>query len=230
MGNRAGNARSLAHYRVLDERAAHMGAESGDDSSQLERLLGLLRGGDDKARAGLISHACHRLERLTRRMLRSFPQLRRWEQTDDVLQNALLRLHRALAEVRPQSARHFYNLAALEIRRELLDLAKHHFGPAGDGTMHHTDGDGRAPDDAGGSLAERSASGEPATLEAWSHFHQQAELLPPEEREIFDLLWYQGLSQDEAAAVLGVTVRTVKRRWQRARLFLHHALEGQPPE
>ncbi|MBL8798147.1 MAG: helix-turn-helix domain-containing protein, partial [Planctomycetia bacterium] len=45
----------------------------------------------------------------------------------------------------------------------------------------------------------------------------------------FDLLFYQGLSQAEAAALLNVSERTVKRRWQSARLQLHDALGGEFP-
>jgi DNA-directed RNA polymerase specialized sigma24 family protein len=37
--------------------------------------------------------------------------------------------------------------------------------------------------------------------------------LPDKLRAVFDLLWYQGLTQAEAAALLGVAVRTVKSRW-----------------
>jgi RNA polymerase sigma-70 factor (ECF subfamily) len=39
--------------------------------------------------------------------------------------------------------------------------------------------------------------------------------LPEEEREAFDLVHIQGLSQTEAAEVLGVGTRTVKRRLDR---------------
>jgi DNA-directed RNA polymerase specialized sigma24 family protein len=35
---------------------------------------------------------------------------------------------------------------------------------------------------------------------------------------------------DESAEVLGVSERTVKRRWQAARLKLHEALHGEVPE
>src|SRR5262249_12907956 len=70
----------------------------------------------------------------------------------------------------------------------------------------------------------------PDRLAAWTEFHRQIERLPDEEREIFDLLWYQGLSQAEAASLLNVSERTVKRRWQSARLKLHEALHGELPE
>ena len=74
-----------------------------------------------------------------------------------------------------------------------------------------------------GSLPRTTATGmawepcgadeDPANLAAWAEFHAQVEHLPEEQREVFDLLWYQELSQAEAATLLGVSERTVKRRW-----------------
>ena len=66
---------------------------------------------------------------------------------------------------------------------------------------------------------------EPATLENWSRFHQAVENLPEDRRQIVDLIWYEGLSQPEAAAALGVSLATVKRRWAAARLALCEILE-----
>ena len=45
---------------------------------------------------------------------------------------------------------------------------------------------------------------EPWTIEQWSNFHEHIEGLPDEEREVFNLLWYQGLEQAAAARVVGV--------------------------
>lgn len=105
----------------------------GGDSANLQRLLEQLHKSDEaavrRARDEIIRHACDRLEKLTRRMLRHYPRLRRWEQTADVFQNALIRLHRSLETVEPESVAQFYGLAATQIRRELIDLARHHFGP-----------------------------------------------------------------------------------------------------
>ena len=63
-------------------------------------------------------------------------------------------LHRAFAKVEVQSVRDFVNLAAVQVRRELLDLAKHHFGPEGDGFNHQTDG--QPADDKGGMLHQNA--------------------------------------------------------------------------
>src|SRR5262249_2175707 len=79
-----------------------------------------------------------RLRNLARKMLKGYPNVRRWEQTDDVLQNAVIRLHRALQQLTVQTPLDFFRLAALNIRRELLDMAKHYYGPHGPGAHHAT--------------------------------------------------------------------------------------------
>jgi RNA polymerase sigma-70 factor (ECF subfamily) len=48
--------------------------------------------------------------------------------------------------------------------------------------------------------------------------------LPEEEREVFDLIRIQGLTYAEAAGVIGVSVKTVQRRLNRARLLLAEKL------
>ena len=102
-----------------------------DHSTQIERCIDRLRSGDLKARDELLAHAAGRLNRLTRKMLKDYPGVHRWEQTDDVIQNAALRLCRAVAELQPQTAANFFRLAAVQIRRELVDLARRHSGPMG---------------------------------------------------------------------------------------------------
>ena len=206
-----------------------------DQSSQtlyIQACLDRIRGGDEAARGELLGRACERLRNLARKMLKGYPNVHRWEQTDDVLQNAALRLHRALQQLPVQTALDFFRLAALNIRRELLDLAKHYYGPQGHGAHHATWGSGDSPTTSSdsGLAAPPDPSGDPAQLAAWGEFHEQIGALPDEEREVFDLIWYQGLSQAEAAALLNVSERTIKRRWQAARLMLHEALEGEVPE
>src|SRR5213075_2855048 len=103
------------------------------NTSTLQRLLddaSLLR---DEVYAALLLRACDRLRVLAGKCLRGFPALRRWVETDDVLQQAMLRLHRALQQVRPSTVGEFFALAGLQIRRELHDLHRHHFGPQGVG-------------------------------------------------------------------------------------------------
>ena len=69
-------------------------------TGQTAGWLDLMRAGDTTARQRLIEHACERLRGLARKMLRRYPKVRRWEETDDVFVEAITRLHRAL-ENRP---------------------------------------------------------------------------------------------------------------------------------
>src|SRR5262249_19108953 len=53
--------------------------------------------------------------------------------------------------------------------------------------------------------------------------------LPEDEREVFDLVRIQGLSHGEAAAVVGVSEKTVQRHLNRARLLLAEQLADLRP-
>jgi RNA polymerase sigma-70 factor (ECF subfamily) len=192
-------------------------------TTKLQSLLAGLSVGDADARNEIIEHACERLRRLTQRMLREYTKVKRWEQTDDVLQNAMLRLHRSLVQVKPESPRQFYGLAATQIRRELIDLARHHYSDKGVGSNHETDRQDGKP------RAEKAVSVEPENLEDWTRFHEVVDDLPDDQREVFSLLWYEGMNQPEACSVLDVSLKTVKRRWQAARLAIHSAMTDDQP-
>lgn len=205
-----------------------------DDSSPtlfVNRCLERIRAGDGKARDELLSRTADRLLAITRKVKRDFPQLQRWEQTEDVFQNAAVRLCRALEQVPVADARHFYRLAATQIRRELVDLVRHWQGPQGPGQHHQSHG-GQTPRD-GDTAAplpfeQPHETFDPRRIAQWCEFHEQVERLPEPEREAFDLLFYHGLSQEEVAETLGVDVRTIRRRWRAARLALHDVMEGGP--
>ena len=70
---------------------------------------------------------------------------------------------------------------------------------------------------------------EPADILAWSDFHDCIAGLPDAYRELFDVIFYQGLEQAAAAELLGVPLRTLKRHWQQARLKLVKAMQGRMP-
>ena len=96
------------------------------NSTDLRDLVVRIQAGDRGAEDRLVRAILGRFQNLARRMLNQFPDLRHREQTGDVVQDALLRLLRALKDVTPQTSRDFFNLAAEQIRRQLLDLARRH--------------------------------------------------------------------------------------------------------
>jgi RNA polymerase sigma factor (sigma-70 family) len=97
---------------------------------------------------------------------------------------------------------------------------------------HHASraSDAGSGDTPGPAADQADSSNEPGKLAAWAEFHERVTALPEPEREVFELLWYHGLTQAEAADVLRIAVPTVKRRWLAARLDLQEALRGEAPD
>lgn len=204
---------------------------TGATTTYLQQCLDRLRAGDVDARADLLRHSQERLRLLTRRMLNHFPNVRRWEETDDVFQNVLLRMDRLLGRLEVGSVRDYLCLAAANIRRVLIDLARHYGGPHGLGANYESPSPGRPEETTHDALAGQPdpSSTDPRRLAGWSEFHEQVTRLADDERAVFDLLWYHGLTQEEAAEVLEVSLSTVKRRWQSARLTLMETFGGESP-
>lgn len=185
----------------------------------MQHLLPRAVAGEEGAVDALLRHCGDRLTILTRRMLGDFQRVRRWAQTDDVLQNALVRLLGALRDVKPSTPRDFLALATLQIRRELLDLARRYYGPHGIGANH--DSEAHADSEHRGRSDPADARDEPSSLAQWTELHEQIGALPDEERDVVGLLFYQGLSQTETAELLSISVRSVQRRWHDALYKLH---------
>ena len=186
----------------------------------LGECLAKLAAGDDSARVKILEVCQGRLQELAHRLLGGkFSKVRRWDDTNDVAQNAALRLYRALAETVPDSPRGLMGLVATQIHRELIDLARKHSGPMSYAANHGTnvmaglDGPVHVVDEA----AEDRDTDEAIPAERWEAFHNAVEKLPAEHREVFSLIWYLGVDQEVAAKALGCSLRTVSRRWQEAR-------------
>lgn len=197
-------------------------------AADLSRCLDRLAAGDLAARDTIIELCGGRLRTLASRMLARFPNVRRWDDTDDVFQNAAMRLHRALGQLKLDSPRSVMALAATQIHRELIDLARRHARPGSFAANHRTRA-GAPPGSADQPAVERAAAPD-EVLDRWSQFHEAIERLPAELREIFQLVWYLGADQRTIASLLDCSERTVKSRWKEARESVKAALDGKGPE
>ena len=77
-----------------------------DESVSADRIrlwIDRLAEGDDQACTDLINHTAERVASLTRRMFKDFGRLGRWEQTEDISQNASMRHWNALKSTRPRT-------------------------------------------------------------------------------------------------------------------------------
>ncbi|QDT38731.1 sigma-70 family RNA polymerase sigma factor [Stratiformator vulcanicus] len=200
------------------------------ESQEIESLLAESRRGEPGADDKLFRLCERRLMAIVRRVKLSYDRLDRWEQTEDVFQEVAIKLFEEVRSRDYVDARHFYRSAALIVRRTMIDMARHHFGPEGAARQHQTQAAGRGGDSEsrlpyeGGSETHR-----PDTLAEWSDFHQLVEGLDDDSREMFDLLYYHGLTQEEAATVLDASARTVRRRWRAAKLELAGRLAPEQP-
>jgi RNA polymerase sigma factor (sigma-70 family) len=204
------------------------GSFSPDDlNAVIDGCLKSLAAGDISAREKLLEICDGRLRELAHRLLGNFSKVRRWDNTDDVAQGAAIRLHRALAAVVPDSPRGLMGLMATQIERELIDLARKHSGPMSYAANHGTNV--RAGTSGDVFLVDQAVDGHEADdavpLERWERFHLAVERLPDEHREVFKMAWYLGADKPSVAKALGMSLRTVERRWQEARDMVGRMLD-----
>ena len=200
-----------------------------DDTAPVTQGLESLTGGDPSGLDRLVEAWSARLRLLTHKILRHYPGVRRYDDTDDVFQGAIMRLHRALGQMAlaGQSPRSMMALGAVQIHRELVDLTRRYAARAsyqanhGTNVFHDTSGVRHFVD--GAAVAD-----EP--LERWERFHQAVEGLTPEQKEVFRLVWYLGADQKTIAAVMECSERSVKNYWRQAREAVKAALDGERPQ
>jgi RNA polymerase sigma factor (sigma-70 family) len=169
----------------------------------------------------LLDRAVLRLERLCATLLHhDYPRLTRPPlnlQTDELLGAVVERLIKALRQARPRTVREFFALAGQHMRWELNDVARRLDHRPAVVELH---GDRIFSPDS--SAAGLSPAGR-RMLEAIDN-------LPDDEREAFDLVRIQGLTNAEAAELLGVAIRTVQRRLDRGLRMLTERLNDLGPK
>ena len=78
--------------------------------------------------------------------------------------------------------------------------------------------------------ASLAAATDPETmLPAVDEALTKLEAIDPEQAKIVELRYFMGLGIEEAAAVLGISPATLKRRWALARAWLFRELSGDGP-
>jgi RNA polymerase sigma-70 factor (ECF subfamily) len=190
----------------------------------VQRYLDKLAGDTpaEPAVRALLDRAVGRLHHLCAALLhRSYPRLARPPlnlQADELLGAVVERLLKALREARPATVRQFFALANQHMRWELNEMAR------------RLDEQPNALELRDGLVPARASSDSGLTPDSRRMLAAIA-ALPEEEREVFDLVRIQGLTQAEAGQVLGVSAATVNRRLNRGLQLLLEALDDlRPPE
>lgn len=116
-----------------------------------------------------------------------------------------------------EDRRHFYRVAAMMMRRVLVDHARRHLAERRGGDRRRVTLDAELPGTEG--QAELIAEVDDL-LEKLGRLDER---LP----RVVECRWFAGLTEAETADVLGVSERTVRRDWQKARALLRAALEAE---
>jgi RNA polymerase sigma factor (TIGR02999 family) len=153
-------------------------------------------------------------------------RLRRQGRGDDLgtttlLHESFIRLVQA-SELRLEDRRHFFAYAARTMRHIIIDSAREHLAERrGAGAAHEAIDDDSALQVAG--------AGESQTLLDVADALLALDAIDPELAEVVDMRYFGGYSELEIAELQGVTERTVRRRWDKARAWLYVALDRSTP-
>jgi RNA polymerase sigma factor (sigma-70 family) len=206
---------------------------SNESTAVLVGILERAVSGDAAARRQLLELTRDRLTHHARRLLHGrYARLEPFAQTDDVIQQLYLKILRnqdrfwVNADGNPvRSLAEFFGRTSAWMRDVLCDQLRQAYGRE-DNRPATLPLDGGPSDGPRHEPSSDTLDGE--KLRRWTEFHEAAARLPDDLRAVFDLLWYQELTQAEAAELLGIAVPTVKLRWMKARLQVQEALGGDP--
>ena len=193
-------------------------------TAAIQRFLDALQGdaAAEPVIRDLLARAVDRLRQLCATLLhRSYPRLTHPPlnlETDELVGGVVAGLITALQKVRPQTVRQFFALANQHMRWQLNDLAR------------LLDERPRLAAVSESGVATPPDSSDSCLSQDARRMLQAIDGLPEEDREVFELVRIQGLTHVEVAAVVGVSVKTVQRRLNRARLLLAEELADLRPD
>jgi RNA polymerase sigma-70 factor (ECF subfamily) len=187
-------------------------ASDGD----ITKLLAAMRRGDPEAEANLIALVYDDFHALARRYMTR-------ERPDHTLQPTALvnEAYLRLLHDRPadwQGRSHFFAAASIVMRRILVDHARSRAAGKRAGGRQRVD------------LNEFMASASPRIEQMLILDEALTRLAEWDSRQarLVEMIYFGGLTESEAAEVLGISERTVKRDWRAARAWLQSQLGGTP--
>jgi len=204
-------------HPLRSDRPRNEGNRSAEPRHDVTLLLARWRDGDDQALEDLVAIVYGELRRMAGRYL-NHERPGQTLQTHDLIHEAFLRLV-GQRHVDWHNRSHFFGIAAQMMRRILTDRARRRAsGKHGGGVARvHLE---EIPD-----VAAHSDAGIMAVDEALTELKDVDEELA----RIVELRFFGGLEHDEIAAVLGISVPTVARRFRLAKAWLYRRLSARGP-
>jgi RNA polymerase sigma-70 factor (ECF subfamily) len=184
---------------------------------QITSLLAALRRGDRDAESNLVALVYDDFHALAQRYMRH-------ERPDHTLQPTAL-VHEAYLRLLQdhaadwQGRAHFFAAASIAMRRILVDYARQRAAAKRPGGKQKVE------------LNDFMASANPRIDQLLVLDEALTRLAEWDSRKarLVEMLYFGGLTEEEAASVLGVSVRTVKRDWKAARAWLQTQLDETSP-
>ncbi len=207
--------RGTDRARVALRRKAYEVREAASSSTEVTRLLNQAGEGDPQAAEALLPLVYEQLRRMAGRQMRN-------ERGDQTLQATALVHEAYLRLVEPSALRpwdgrwHFFAAAAEAMRRILVDRARRK------GRLKHGGGRQRLELDGVQLLVDDPREGLLALDEALTEF----EGIHPQKAQLVKLRYFAGLTMDEAAQSLGISVATCARHWAYARAWLYERISA----
>ena len=182
--------------------------------TDIRQLLERAQSGDGSALDELFAETYEDLRRLARARLRAAPRVTVLD-TIALVNESWMRLSQA-GRLRPQDRAHFIRYAARAMRSVIVDHARRRIADRRGGD--------RARIELTTSIAHDAPAGESEILSVHDALEQ---LWATDARaaEVVQMRYFAGMSEADIATALGVTERTVRRDWTKARLLLAEALE-----
>lgn len=199
-----------------------MTEDTGQPSGDITRLLRACRGGDRAAFDALVARVHDELSRLAHRELRD----QRKDQTLDtvaLVNEAYLRL-RDGGELEWQNRFHFYGVTARVMRWIVVDhIRARAAGKRGGDAVFSTLDPELAATIADGVFDTELVMAVNRAVESLALFNERL-------ARVVECRFFGGMTEDEIAAALGVSSRSVQRDWKRARAWLQRELRGEPAD
>jgi RNA polymerase sigma factor (TIGR02999 family) len=182
---------------------------------ELTGLLTAIRDGDPEAASRLMPLVYDELHAMAhRRLLRFRPG--QTLNTTALVHEAYLKLV-APARADWQDRAHFLAIAATAMRYIVVDYARRRSAEKRGGGLHHTSLE----------VAKLGIENRAVEMLALDQALERLDRVSERLARVVEMLFFGGLTEEEAAEVLGVSARTVRRDWRKARAFLSRALEEQ---
>ena len=206
-----------------------MNADPGD----VDNLVRRAADGDEAVLAELFAQHSDRLRRMIR--LRLDRRLQGRVDPSDVLQDAYIDLAEKLPGYASRPALPFFLWLRMVVGERLLRVHRHHLGTAmRDAGREISLHQGALPGASSASLAAHlrggmtTASRVVARVEMRHLLQEALNGMDPVDREVIALRHFEELSNDEAAAILGLTKAAASKRYVRAMLRLKDVVKKTP--